>query len=397
MSEVPQVLGPYHLKGKLAVGGQSEVWLGIRRGPGGFRRRCAVKIVAPPLSLDDAARKNFFAEARLQAQFDHPNLVAVTDLGVDDDNDILYSVMPYVSGRSLASLLLEKPDAFNTLDGLFVMSRIMRALHYAHTLRDERGRTMNVIHRDVSPENVLIGFDGQVKLLDFGIALSSINPRSTRMHVVKGKLEYLSPEQASATTDITTATDVYSAGLMLYRLLTGVSPLSGDPDTALARARNPNVRRLRDLGNFSPKLEMLVHDMLALDPSSRPQNAAEISRSLLVELRDIQPDYTQFDFTAAAQAALEGHFEAEKSFLNSVTEDAGTQVIDTRAFNDAREQKSESRKSKGRRRKTLQPSRGLQRTPTLDVKEDVKQEIASQSGEEGLDDIFRELEEIYDD
>lgn len=372
------------------MGGQSEVWLGVRTGPGGFRRRCALKLVLPPASNDETGRKSFFAEARLMALFDHPNLVAVTDLGEDDESEILFAVMPYVSGRSLASIIRDEPRAFTLSDSLWLMSRILLALSFSHTLRDERGRQLNIIHRDVSPENILVGFDGQVKLIDFGIALSSINPRSTRMHVVKGKLEYLSPEQASATDAITTATDIYSAGLMLYSLLTGANPLSGDPDTALSRARNPSIRPLRDVGSFPQKLDRLVSSMLAMEPEDRPASAAEIAKDLLHILMDIDDTYDELEFAASAATALEPHLEGEQEFLTDLLAE-GTQIIDTTGFVDAQKRKS-SGNPKPRRRKTLPARPPETRTPMLDSREEIALEP-----KEDLDDIFKELEEIYDD
>ena len=364
------------MKGKLAVGGQSEVWLALHRGPGGFRRRCALKLVLPPASLDDVVRKNFFAEARLMAQFDHPHLIAVTDLGIDEETDILFAAMPYVSGRSLATLMLDGIAKFELADCLWLMGRVMSALNYAHTLRDEKGRHLAVIHRDISPENILIGFEGNVRLIDFGIALSSINPRSTRMHVVKGKLEYLSPEQASASPAITRATDIYSAGLVLYSLLTGHNPLSGDPDTALSRARNPRIRPLSEFGSFPDELQPLLSEMLAVDPASRPTDALVISRQLTTLLQRIAPTYDEVSFADTARRILAPHFSGEKQFLMELLSE-GTQVIDTRGMEEPAQQKPA-------RRKTM-PARMHQKTPVFEDKK------------EDLDDIFRELEEIYED
>lgn len=378
---VPQSLGAYQLKGKLAVGGQSEVWLAVRRGPGGFRRRCALKLVLPPTSLDDVARKNFFAEARLMAQFDHPNLVAVTDLGEDQDHEILYSVMPYVSGRSLASVLREVDGAFDVPALLWLGSRVLFALNYAHHMRDEKGRLLNVIHRDISPENILISFDGQVRLVDFGIALSSINPRSTRMHVVKGKLEYLSPEQASASPHIDVTTDIYSAGLVFYSVLTGINPLAGDPDTALQRARRPRIQRLGELVDVPPELDQLVHHMLDVNPGARPKDAGRLALAFIELLRRIAPGYEEPHFAARCSEILESYWEGEREFLMDHLAE-GTQVIDTRAYNDRDTTPVAEPMPKPLRRKTI-PANVEPITP---AKKD-----------DGLADIFRELEEIYED
>lgn len=378
---VPQSLGAYQLKGKLAVGGQSEVWLAVRRGPGGFRRRCALKLVLPPTSLDDVARKNFFAEARLMAQFDHPNLVAVTDLGEDQDHEILYSVMPYVSGRSLASVLREVDGAFDVPALLWLGSRVLFALNYAHHMRDEKGRLLNVIHRDISPENILISFDGQVRLVDFGIALSSINPRSTRMHVVKGKLEYLSPEQASASPHIDVTTDIYSAGLVFYSVLTGINPLAGDPDTALQRARRPSIQRLGELVDVPPELDQLVHQMLDVNPGARPKDAGLLAQVFIELLRRIAPGYEEPHFAARCSEILQSYWEGEREFLMDHLAE-GTQVIDTRAYTDRDTTPVAEPMPKPLRRKTIPAN---------------VEPIAPRKKDDGLADIFRELEEIYED
>lgn len=372
---LPQVLGTYQLKGKLAVGGQSEVWLAVQKGPGGFRRRCALKIVLPPTSMDDVVRKNFFAEARLMAQFDHPNLIMVTDLGEDEQHEILFSVMPYISGRSLASVLRDFPQVFSVPEVLWIASRIMLALGHAHQMRDERGRSLNIIHRDVSPENILIGFDGQVKLVDFGIALSSINPRSTRLHIVKGKLEYLSPEQASASPHIDLTTDIYSAGLILYAMFSGHNPLSGDPDTALTRARHPRIERLRKHVDIPEEVDLLVHQMLHLNPRERPTRASDLARAFLYQLRLHYPGYEEVDFAQRAHELLKPYLEGEREFLVDHLAE-GTQVIDTRSYGQTPAE-PKATNTPALRRKTMP---GTEAGP-----------------QDGLADIFRELEEIYED
>ena len=384
---VPQVLGPYQLKAKLAVGGQSEVWLGVRVGPGGFQRRCALKLLVPPVSYDEESRKAFIAEARLMALFDHPNLIPVTDLGYDEDASVVFAVMPYVSGTTLSTIARDHAfDGLELTEALWIASRVLMALGSAHALIDPRGRPLDIIHRDVSPENVMIGFDGQVRLIDFGIALSAINPRNTRIHVVKGKLDFMSPEQATASNRIDQSTDVYSTGLLLYYLITGRNPLDGDPTTALQRARQPRIPDLGSIVQVPKELNEVVSAMLAPIASERPQGAIETARILLVILHRLDPLFDETVFARQIVRYLKAPIAAEASFLRSLG--AGTQIIDSSAP-----------------RAVRAPRRG-HTTPIVDAGEVLRSASQSElrtTRESGLEEtrddlkaILDELEEIYD-
>lgn len=384
---VPQVLGPYHLRAKLAVGGQSEVWFALRRGPGGFQRRCALKLLLPPVSYDESSRKAFIAEARLMALFDHQNLIPVTDLGEDRDSGIVFAVMPYASGTSLASICRDKRfEGLEAVEALWLVSRVLLALDFAHKLTD-RGRKLNIIHRDVSPENVLIGFDGQVRVIDFGIALSAINPRNTRIHVVKGKLDYISPEQANASPRLDQTTDIYTTGLLLYTLLTATNPLDGEPDTALERARNPVIPRIDSILPVPGDLKRLIHTMLSPIPSNRPQDAGRVARELLDILHRMEPRYDELSFADDVRRRLGDQWEEEQRFLQGLGE--GTQIIRTG------ELEAVPRDQVPRRSET---------TPIV-AAEDILRSVPSKPRrdtglEETRDDlqaILAEIEDIYDD
>lgn len=385
---VPQVLGPYQLKAKLAVGGHSEVWLAVRRGPGGFRRRCALKLLTPPASYEDATRKAFIAEARLTALFDHRNVIPVTDLGDDDDSGVVYAAMPYVSGTTLAPIVRDRAfEGMPPVEAIWIVSQVLLGLDYAHKLQDRRGRELNIIHRDVSPENVLLGFDGQVHLIDFGIALSNINPRNTRFHMVKGKLDFLSPEQATASPQIDQKTDIYAAGLLLYVLLTAHNPLDGDEDGALNRARNPTIPRIDSLVTIPVELSKLVHAMLSPIADDRPGDAGRTARALLAVLHRLEPGYDELTFARSIRERLADDLEREDAFLNGMGE--GTQIIRTGDL------QSEDIDAKVRRDET---------TPIVAaddiIKSAIPKEKRSSGREETKDDlkaILAELEDIYDD
>lgn len=319
---LPQVLGPYQLIARLAVGGQAEVWFALRTGPGGFKRKCAIKILRPPNSLDPSARKSFMAEARLMANFDHPNLISVTDLGEVPELEILYSVMPYISGLTLASAInSHEPSATHAT---WAMIKVLQALDYAHKLRDERGRSLNICHRDISPENILFGFDGRVKLIDFGIALSTFNPRNTRMHMIKGKLDYLSPEQANGG-HVDQRSDIYSAGILYYTLLAKINPLSGDPLGALERARTPKFRPVSDFLVLPNEIVALLQNMINVDRNRRSSDAGKIARELLHILHRTNPSYDDLTFLDWIRVEFEKEIQAETNFLS--VGNKGTQII----------------------------------------------------------------------
>ncbi len=262
------------------------------------------------------------AEARLMANFDHPNLVSITDLGEQPEGDILYSVMPYISGLTLSSVMNgHDPGATHST---WAMIKVLQALDYAHKLRDERGRSLQICHRDISPENILFGFDGQVKLIDFGIALSTFNPRNTRMHMIKGKLDYLSPEQANGE-HIDQRSDIYSAGLLYYTLLTKTNPLWGDPLKALERARAPKFQPLSDFLVLPNELVHLVGKMVNINRNQRATDAGKIARELLDILHRTNPSYDDLTFLDWMNHEFGPEMQAESTFLSAGNK--GTQII----------------------------------------------------------------------
>lgn len=262
------------------------------------------------------------AEARLMANFDHPNLISITDLGDISEHEVLYSVMPYISGLTLSAMInTYRPGPTHAT---WIMIKVLNALDYAHKLRDERGRSLKISHRDISPENILVGFDGQVKLIDFGIALSAFNPRNTRLHAIKGKLEYLSPEQANSQ-PLDHRSDIYSAGLLFYTLLTQYNPLSGDPLTALDRARAPKFLPPTDFVVLPNELVAVLESMIAIDRNHRADDAGNVARELLDIVHRTNPKYDDFTFQDWVVRKFQTEIEAENAFLSTPVK--GTKVI----------------------------------------------------------------------
>lgn len=311
-------LGPYKILRPLAVGGQAEVLLGEIKGPGGFTVRHALKILKTPLggrpATDDPAARALVAEARLLAQLAHPHTLSIHGLEVIDDR--LVMVLEYVGGRSLAVVLERLARMGRVLPvehALWIGRSIALALDRAHDLVDDGGRRLNVIHRDVNPQNVLLGFDGRVKLIDFGIAISRIASRDTRLGIVKGKPDFMSPEQAYGVDDIDHRTDIYSLGLVLYEMLSGVRPLAGQSDGALDRARNPNFASPRThRPSLLPAIDDLTARALERKPSHRYQSARDLAIDCIALLHDVNAQYCGDELSPYIKNLLSAEWEADQ-------------------------------------------------------------------------------------
>ncbi len=227
---IGQQLGRYELLGKLGGGGMGEVFLARRMSAAGVGKPVVVKVVHRRHARNEALRAMFLDEARLAAAVRHPNVAAVEDLG--EEGDELFMVIEHVPGASLAQVLAKLHTlGRRMLPGLSValVSEAAMGLHAAHEARDEQGRPLNIVHRDVSPHNVLLGTQGQVKVIDFGVAKASRRLQQTTGRELKGKLRYMAPEQLDGEVDA--RTDVFALGVVLWEMLTA-QRLFDDPDDA---------------------------------------------------------------------------------------------------------------------------------------------------------------------
>ena len=229
--------GNYRLQRRLARGGMAEVFLARLIGVEGFERRVAIKRILPHLSESEEFRAMFLDEARLAAQLGHPNIVHIYDFGKVDD--YYFIAMEYVDGVDIGRLIRrarERPVPFEL--AARILGDVCAGLHFAHNAADAVGRKLNVVHRDVTPQNVLVTYDGVVKIVDFGIAKAAFAAGRTRPGVVKGKYAYMSPEQVEGRA-LDGRSDVFSAGICLYELLTGMPLFRRDDVTA-------SMREIRD-------------------------------------------------------------------------------------------------------------------------------------------------------
>ncbi|MBN2359494.1 MAG: protein kinase [Deltaproteobacteria bacterium] len=248
-----QLLGPYVLEEHLASGGMGEVWRARREGPGGYQRPVALKRIHPRLTSRPDHLELFLREARLGAQLSHPNIVPVIDVSVAES--MPYLVMELVEGIDLRRLMSRGEDLGcplpPTLCG-YVVHQVLWALEEAHNFVDASGQPAPIIHRDISPENVLIGCHGEVRVADFGLAKQlKVEAAQTRADEIKGKLSYMAPEQLDGS-GVTPATDLYALGVVFYELLTGQRPHQvTDLSSALALATR-QVRHPKEVRSGLP-------------------------------------------------------------------------------------------------------------------------------------------------
>jgi serine/threonine-protein kinase len=279
--------GRYRVVGPLSKGGMAELWLALQVGVQGFSRVVALKRVLPSHQEDSQFLEMFLDEARLAARLDHPHIVRIYELGQDGDSYFL--AMEFLPGEDLRQLhdviaagnLRVTPEL-----AAHLVSRAADALHFAHELTDETGAPLHLVHRDVSPSNVIVTYDGQVKVVDFGIAKAKGNAFHTGANVMKGKLGYLAPEQFTGA-PVDRRTDVFGLGILLWELLTNTRLFVRD--SAAATMAAASVGEVPALAGFredvSPELEAIVQHALAHEPAQRFQTAGEMRDALEHYLR----------------------------------------------------------------------------------------------------------------
>jgi serine/threonine protein kinase len=275
-------LGRYRLIKSLGVGGQAEVFKARYSGPGGFERTVVVKRILPGNGEDPEFIRMFAAEARILGMLHHPNVVQAYDVGESDGT--LFLVLEYVDGPSLGRLMRVLRTAERPLPpafaGYFALG-VCRALDYVHCLRDSDGEPLNVIHRDVTPSNIVLTSTGSVKLLDFGIAKYESSEVQTRHRTIKGKPAYLAPEAIEGRR-FDARIDLFSAGVVLHEMLT-LSPLfAADSELGvLHKALEMPIPLPSELRpDVPPALDAIVMKALQRDPALRYATAAEMARDL---------------------------------------------------------------------------------------------------------------------
>jgi len=281
----PTRIGRYDLITALATGGMGRIWLGQATGIGGFERKVVIKTLELPRDTEEAeaAAAMFLDEARLLGLLHHQHLASVFEVGRDDDGRY-YMVIDYLDGHS-AHDVWERASQFGAalpLDfTLTVASAVANGLHYAHTRKGLDGAPLGIVHRDVTPSNVMIGYDGAVQLIDFGIAMAAQRKTKTQTGLVKGKVSYLSPEQVTGR-DVDPRTDVFALGILLYEMTTMHRAFRDSSDLAtMQRIKAGRVTRPSlVVPNYPLELEIIVMKALAVDPRERFADAETMRRAL---------------------------------------------------------------------------------------------------------------------
>lgn len=283
-SHAPARIGRYQILGLLATGGMAEIFLARQEGPTGFERPVVVKRVLPHLARQTVFREMFLDEARIVSRVRHPNVVTVHELG-DHENE-LFLVMEYLEGESVATLLKQSRRDQMPLPLTVVAHLAAEAaagLHAAHELTSVEGVPLGIVHRDVSPQNLFVLYDGHVKVIDFGIAkaIDRLGGR-TQTGQVKGKFAYMAPEQVGAQ-DVDRRADVFSLGAVLHELITGRKLFGREHDLLVLKAiceeRIPLPSEFR--GDVPRELDEIVMRALSRKPATRYESAAAMRRDLV--------------------------------------------------------------------------------------------------------------------
>ena len=288
---IPERIGRYQVVGHLATGGMAEILLGKLTGPAGFQRPVVLKRVLPHLARKKEFRVMFLDEARIVAGIRHPNVVQVHELGIEQQE--LFLVMEYLEGESLSGVIRRLDKGDERIDHALVAhigAEACAGLHAAHEYQDDRGQKQHLVHRDVSPQNLFITYEGSVKVLDFGIAKAVDRYSNTSTGQMKGKFTYMSPEQCQAE-PLDRRSDLFSLGIVLYELSTGTRLFERDNQLLVLKAitEDPIAPPSSFVEGYPPQLERVVMKALARDRDERYATAVDMRRELLDVARELDP------------------------------------------------------------------------------------------------------------
>ncbi len=307
-SEAPIAFGPYSLLKKLGQGGMAVTFKAREAMEGiGGSRLVAIKQILPLFANDPSFRRMFLDEARLSTQLNHQNVCRSYTAGEIDGT--LFLAMEFIDGADLYHLMCRAaalPGAFPLPHALAVCQRVLHGLQAAHELRGDNGDLLNLVHRDVSPQNILLSRQGEVKVIDFGVAKARSNQAQTQAGMVKGKVLYFSPEQLNGQ-PLDRRSDLFAVGLLLYELVTGEHPLRGDTDIeTIFNYVSRTIRPPREVRpDLPPAVDAIIMKALQKDPQDRFPDADAMARALGDALFEVYPAYQDYllrDFVAWALA-----------------------------------------------------------------------------------------------
>jgi len=310
----PERLGDYEIIQLLAAGGMAEIFLARKTGPGGFEKRVVIKRIAKKLLGDREVEAMFLDEARVQALLDHPNIVQIYELG--EEKGSYYIAMEFVPGATLRwvidnAVAVDRPVPLQ--HALRIISDLLAGLHYAHQKRDAKGRPLGLIHRDISPVNVLVSRAGVAKVCDFGVAKSKLQSVMTRVGIVKGKFRYMAPEQVEGRI-LDCRADVFAVGTVLWEMLAGRRLFNQDPEeevvSVIRAGVYPSVQQFRP--DIPRAIDRVLGMALHIKPDKRFANAGEFALALEQILRRLPKGSSTVSLADYLASELEGTASLEK-------------------------------------------------------------------------------------
>ena len=290
-----QKVGQYVLKRKIAQGGMSELFLAEYIRDCGFKRIVIIKKILPHLAQNQDFLNMFIREARLAAKLQHPNIVQIFDL--IEAFDTRFIAMEYIDGKNLHEIMVIEQKGLPIDMAIYIIQKICMGLYYSHTKVDDKtGKPLYIVHRDISPQNMLISYKGEVKISDYGISKAKSEPSFTQAGVIKGKLSYLSPEQALGK-EVDHQADIYALGIILYEILAGKKLYKFENEIEAIRTipvmEIPNITI--DRPDVPEELKIILDKCLEKDKIKRYQTAKELHDDLVKIQHDLQMRYNETD------------------------------------------------------------------------------------------------------
>ncbi|WP_257453388.1 serine/threonine protein kinase [Archangium lipolyticum] len=318
----PVPFGRYTLLSQLATGGMGEIFLARLEGLQGFEKLCVIKKILPQLAADPEFVERFVGEARTLVKLTHGSIAQVLDMGLHEGE--AYMALEYVDGKDLRKVAARARDRQKPLPLtfiLFVMGRVLDALAYAHRKKGDDEGELNLVHRDISPQNILISYEGEVKVIDFGLAKSRLSAAKTNPSIILGKFLYMSPEQARHQ-PVDRRSDLYAVGLCLYELISGRNPFDLLPPGELMSAVvQPSIRPLGEvMPSVPPALAQLVMKALAVEPAQRFQTAEELRGRLNACMLELDPGAGPESVSRYMHELFAPEYQGERKLLASLKE-----------------------------------------------------------------------------
>ena len=282
LAALPERIGPYQVLERISAGGMAEVYKAKQLGADGFERLVAIKRILPHIARDPNFIAMFQAEAKLAVQLQHGNIAQIYQLGRQDDS--FYIALEYVEGRDVGAVLdlhQKQGKGLPLAQACYIVTRCAEGLDYAHNKKSPDGKPLNIIHRDISPPNILISYEGEVKLIDFGLAKATSSSIQTQAGIIKGKLAYMSPEQVRGA-QLDARSDVFALGIVFFELLTGKRLFRRDSDLdTFESVRQCKVPQPSQVNPQIPKaLEAILLKSLARNLDERYASAAALAEAL---------------------------------------------------------------------------------------------------------------------